>query len=86
MKKLSDSKFWYAKPQRINFIEFYNIKITEQMLSSIGQTVNPHSPDSTVVACVQAVKFSLVVEPHVDITTNRNENQVNYNIILHRSY
>ena len=69
-----------------NFIEFYNIKFTEQMLSSIGQTVNPHSPDETVDGCVQAVKFSLVVEPHVDITTNRNENQVNYNIILHRSY
>ena len=46
---------------------------TEQMLSSIGQTVNPHSPDATVDACVQAVKFSLVVEPHVDIMTNRNK-------------
>ena len=69
-----------------NFIEFCNIMFTEQMLSSIGQTVNPHSPDSTVVACVQAVKFSLVVEPHVDITTNSNENQVDYYTILHRSY
>ena len=56
-----------------NFIEFCNIMFTEQMLSSIGQTVNPHSPDATVDACVQAVKFSLVVEPHVDIMTNRNK-------------
>jgi len=40
----------------------------EQMLSSIGQTVNEQSPDETVDGCVQAVKFSLVVEPHVDIT------------------
>lgn len=38
------------------------------MLSSMGHTVSPHSPDATVEACVQEVKFSLDVEPHVLIT------------------
>ena len=42
------------------------------MVSSIGHTVSPHSPDSTVVACVQTVKFSLVVEPHVAIMTKKD--------------
>ena len=59
---------------------------TEQMLSSIGQTVNPHSPDTTVDACVQAVKFSLVDEPHVDIMTYRNKKQISHNTILQRSH
>lgn len=42
---------------------------TEHMESSMGQTVNEQLPDSTVEGCVQAVKFSLVVFPHVSILT-----------------